>query len=186
MTSKGIDYGMGQTNIDHDTGIRYGVIPMNDLGHWAWESFEDDYGSATCPKCGNEVVEWDSEKHDDYEEYRKNCCCDFACEECKFSLETENCYGEEPLGSHLDDGDYKTQRDGDNDVFILKSPYYTHAQFCSPCAPGAGHLSHPVEGGVKTYCFGHDWFDDGEAPYPVYEVATGNLVPRVPKGWDHV
>lgn len=26
-----IDYGMGQTNIDHDTGIRYGVISIHEV-----------------------------------------------------------------------------------------------------------------------------------------------------------
>ncbi len=31
----GIDYGMGQTNIDKANGIRFGVIPMNDLTEFA-------------------------------------------------------------------------------------------------------------------------------------------------------
>lgn len=31
----------------------------------------------------------------------------------------------------------------DNDAFIIKSPYYTYAQFCSPCVPGAGNLDNP-------------------------------------------
>ena len=26
----GIDYGLGETNIDKETGIRFGVIPMKD------------------------------------------------------------------------------------------------------------------------------------------------------------
>lgn len=30
--------------------------------------------------------------------------------------------------------------------------------------------------GVMTYCFNHDWFDSGKAPYPVYSVKTGELV----------
>jgi hypothetical protein len=40
---KGIDYGMNKTNIDHTTGIRYGVINIGDLNEWAYESFEADY-----------------------------------------------------------------------------------------------------------------------------------------------
>lgn len=64
----------------------------------------------------------------------------------------------------------------DSDIFVLKSPYYTFAQFCSPCVPGAGNLDHPMPEGVKTYCLGHDWFDDGKAPYPVYDVVTNRLV----------
>jgi hypothetical protein len=29
--SAGIDYGMGQTNVNHETGIRYGVISQNSV-----------------------------------------------------------------------------------------------------------------------------------------------------------
>ena len=54
---------------------------------------------------------------------------------------------------------------------ILKSDYYTHAQFCSPCVPGAGNLDSPCDSGEKAYCLGHDWFEDGIAPYPVYRVS---------------
>jgi hypothetical protein len=34
----------------------------------------------------------------------------------------------------------------------------------------------------KAYCLGHDWFDDGRAPYPVYSVETGEWMqdPRTP------
>src|SRR5690606_21275898 len=28
----------------------------------------------------------------------------------------------------------------DFDLFVLNSPYFTFAQFCSPCVPGAGNL----------------------------------------------
>ena len=62
------------------------------------------------------------------------------------------------------------------DIFITKSPYYTTCTFCSPCAPNAGDLSHPVDGGVKAYCFGHDWFEEGKAPYPVFSVKTGEEI----------
>ena len=54
--SRGIDYGRGQTNIDHETGIRYGVIPQNDvLQSWS-DASEADYGPAACGECGNEAV----------------------------------------------------------------------------------------------------------------------------------
>jgi hypothetical protein len=32
------------------------------------------------------------------------------------------------------------------------------------------------EGGVKTYCFGHDCFEGDIAPYPMWSVATGKRV----------
>ena len=37
------DYGMGLTNIDHETGIRYGVIAAVRMDFWFEES-EPDYG----------------------------------------------------------------------------------------------------------------------------------------------
>ena len=50
--SKGIDYGIGTTNVDQETGIRYGVIPAHTvLDAWSF-SFDADYGEACCPKCG--------------------------------------------------------------------------------------------------------------------------------------
>jgi hypothetical protein len=51
----GIDYGMGQTNIDKETGIHYGVISINSLTECAIEDFEADYGEPHCPKCGSEA-----------------------------------------------------------------------------------------------------------------------------------
>ena len=55
MAQPGIDYGCGMVNVDHATGIRYGVISQGSvLQAWA-DSAEPDYGEASCPKCGNAV-----------------------------------------------------------------------------------------------------------------------------------
>lgn len=83
----------------------------------------------------------------------------------------------EPVSFYLDDGEYiAEQQQDDTDIFIIKSPYYTLCQYCSPCAPGAGYIMNTVEDGIKTYCFGHDWFDSGKAPYPIYDVKSNELV----------
>lgn len=170
----GIDYSGGTSNYDKETGIHYGVISMNALSQWAWEEFEADYGDPTCGHCGNELVEYDEEKHGDYPEIHG--CADYACETCEIVIDSQDAYGDEPLGWYLDSDNLKAFVDSYNDVMIVKSPYYTHAQYCSPCAPGAGHLEHPVEGGPKTYCFDKSWFEDDTCPYPYYSVATGELV----------
>lgn len=170
----GIDYSMGQSNFDPENGIHFGVISMNSLCEFAWEDFEADYGPATCGHCGNEAVDFDREKHGDWQ--NKRGCADYACEHYERVFDSQDAFGDDPCGHTLDDGEYQAFIDEYNDVMIIKSPYYTHAQFCSPCAPGAGHLAHPVEGGPKTYCFGHDWFDAKQAPYPVYNVSDGTLV----------
>ena len=196
----GIDYsGTGATcNRDSETGIRYGIIPMYALNDYVYESFEPDYGAPRCPKCGNDAVtipshtesdptgagQWVStiqdmpEAYAEYEEARHECT-DYACETCEYLFGSESAYSEEPIGNTLDDGEYQGNLDSYNDVWIFKSPYYTFAQFCSPCAPGAGYLANPCDKdtGAKSYCFGHDWFEDGKAPYPVYRVDTGELVP---------
>lgn len=223
--SAGIDYGMGTTNIDLDTGIRFGVIPANDLGESWYESSEGDYGPPCCGECGNEAIEIDNlpfdlddcktidpkaKKHsysyrtherlripaefqDEYGEFWDDEGRDYACLDCARSFDSDDAWGDDgPVNGHvLDDGEYKAHQGYDDcDVFILKSPYYTRAQFCSPCAPGAAYLRSPCEDGPKAYCFAPDWFrayDDNEVtgeyegektscPYPVWRVEDDELV----------
>ena len=105
---------------------------------------------------------------------------------------------EEHIGNAYDSGEidplyehdgYKITKCLDCDLMILKSPFYTYAQYCSPCVPGAGNLNHPFDGPIenwckaaeeagfpKVFCLGHDWFDDNTAPYPVFSVATNEQV----------
>ncbi len=210
--SAGIDYGSGMTNIDVETGIRFGVISQHSIGQaWA-DSAEADYGKPTCPKCGDEAIEYDESKdivRDQMgnEQGQFECghgCADFMCENCEYVFDSSDAYGDEPLGWSVDDGEYKLVDCLDSDVMVILSPYYTFAPFCSPCVPGAGDLDGAdnmpegdgwrwdapaqewrqndtgegfdglsVPSGVKTYCVGHDWFEDGTAPYPVFSVATG-------------
>lgn len=238
MTTRGIDYGMGNCNIDKSNGIRFGVIHQNEvLQAWA-DSSEADYGEPHCPKCGNEAVAGDSEMplpevpdnfsvkeldEDDDAEDRVTCgtcgrswddaipttwtpapsgrcpfeyyhadqdsdreqlgyevlyhaCGDYACDFCRVLFDGEDAFGDEPLGFTYDEDGYQCQSDSYGDIFILKSPYFTRAQFCSPCAPGACYLTSPTEDGERAYCFDGSWFESGEAPYPVYSVETGELV----------
>ena len=151
--STGIDYGYGLTNIDHENGIRYGVIPSGDvLQAWADDS---------------EYVYPEPESEDEDDNDPDLCA--------------------EPIGFRYESGDYKAHQSGDDtDIFITKSPYYTFARFCSPCAPGAGHLRNYDPDGVKTYCFGADWFEDGECPYPVYRVDNDECVYRLEVAEDAV
>jgi hypothetical protein len=62
-------------------------------------------------------------------------------------------------------------------LFVEKSPWYTFARPCSPCAPNAGDLDNP-EGLLKTYCLGPEWFEGEKSPYLVYSVADNTLVSR--------
>lgn len=173
----GIDYaGPGSTvNRNAETGIRYGVISQNEvLQAWA-DSFEPDYGrpdeAIACPECGDMITvaghDWGDEA---------------ICPKCGETITIEFPDCAEPLGFTLDDGEYQAQCGDDGDIFIISSPYFTLCRFCSPCAPGAGYLMSPDPDGIKTYCFGHDFFDDGKAPYPVYRVDTGEEIFREVNG----
>ena len=189
----GIDYsGTGATcNRDADTGIRYGVISTRSLTEWFWDSVENDYGDATCPECGNPAVDipCHTVQHENgvsviqdmpeaYAEFEtaKHECSDYACESCRQLFGSESAFSDEPLGWSIDNGEYRVVDCLDSDAMILKSPFYTFAQYCSPCVPGAGNLDNPCEDGAKSYCFGHDWFDGDRAPYTVYRVADGAIV----------
>jgi len=177
MTDHGIDYGLGMANRDPHTGIRFGVIPMNRLHEWAYEDFDADYGPPTCPRCGHDAADYDDDKHGGYE---GEGCADYACESCELIIDSSEAFADEAIGYTLDDGEYKAEAHADGDCFVIRSPYYTHARYCSPCAPGACYLLNPTDdSGPRAYCFGHDWFEGGKAPYPVYRVDTGELVEPV-------
>jgi ribosomal protein L37AE/L43A len=161
----GIDYGLGRTNIG-EAGIRFGVIHHNEVGSAWYESSEWDYGEPTCPKCGNKA--------------NKAHKSDYHCPGCKLNFDSDEAFGDEPVCFYLDDGEYQAKQGGDDcDIFITKSPYFTYARHCSPCAPGACYLMNPLDNkpeSNRAYCFGHDWFESGVAPYPVFSVATGEPV----------
>lgn len=178
-TDIGIDYSLGTANRDPDTEIHYGIISAHSLDPYALDCFEPEYGDPTCPKCGERAVDFDCEKHDNYDEYFGGCS-DYVCESCHLVFDTWDCFPEEALGSTYNEGDTVLWWDNYNDVHVYKSPHYTYAQYCSPCAPGAGHLDHPRSpnsGAPKTYCLGPEWFENDEAPYPIYNVETGELLP---------
>jgi hypothetical protein len=77
------------------------------------------------------------------------------------------------------DGTLVVRHDAGNDIWVLKSPYYTLCHECSPCAPCAGYLT-DQPGSVKAYCLPPDWFEDEKPTYPVWNRETGELVHMPP------
>jgi predicted nucleic-acid-binding Zn-ribbon protein len=183
MSNQGLDYSRFSSTVNRnaETGIRYGVISTHSLGEGFYDSQEMDYGDPTCPKCGNTAIDSGDDRipaTDDREDwdYKGN---DYACIDCKSTFWSDACYSDEPLGWHIDDGDYKVVDCLDSDAMVIESPYFTYAAFCSQCLPGACSLDSPIEPdnlSAKCYCFGHEWFDGGVAPYTVYSVETGEVV----------
>jgi hypothetical protein len=121
----GIDYSLGRSNYNQDTGIHYGVISQHAINQDILSEFENEYPECENPEC------------EDY------CECAF-----------------ESIGMTFEDSEYLVTDCLDSDLMILKSPYYTYCQYCSPCVPGAGNIGTEVENGVKTYCLGLDWYDN--------------------------
>lgn len=183
-TYPGIDYGNGTSNFNPKTGIRFGIISQNELSGDAVGEFEPEYpkpSEAECPECGHCVPAINLSWGDSV-----------TCPECNSDFEIEGGDMDEPSSHSYSSGGYECSLDSHGDVWVFKSPFYTYAQFCSPCAPGAGHLGNPFEpatpltespayneeyanlaegaGFPKVYCFGHDWFDEGKAPYPLFSV----------------
>lgn len=177
MTYAGIDYGMGTSNINHATGVRYGVISQHSVSQAWCDSAEPDYGKPTCPKCGNEAKDY-GDTDGDFE--HEGGCTDYACEQCKISFDSQDAFGDEPQSWNYEDDGYTLTDCLDSDIFILDSPYYTFAPFCSPCVPGAGNTDDAEDqdesNGVKTYCLGHDWFDEKKAPYRIFRVSDNSEV----------
>lgn len=177
MAAQGIDYSMGMSNVDLDTGIRFGVISTYSLSSWVAGEAEPIYPDTVeieCPHC-SESFETDNLCPDDYQ----------TCVDCKGEFQSRDLELLEPIGWDYASGDpeYVTESSETlNAVFVLKSPFVTYGKYCSPCAPGAVDLDSPLaaDEGQKAYCFGHDYFEDGKAPYAVYDAVTGaEVLPEV-------
>lgn len=148
-----------------------GVFVCKDCGnaHYPMELTEGQ----SCPDCNGETVETEFEiaRHESE---------DYACHHCGKIFGSESAFPESPISHYIDYDEISAEQGGDDsDIFVSKSKFFTYAQFCSPCAPGACYLLNPLEtpnDDNRAYCFGHDWFEDGVAPYPVYSVETGELV----------
>ena len=181
----GIDYGrFAGTNRDRETGIHFGAISQNSVMPEALDDI----------MTHGEDLAWSKALAE-------------AIEEAKTSAENPDDFSEDEIADGLsmnwesNIGNYLYQEDGykitgclDNDLFVMASKFYTFAQFCSPCVPGAGNLDNPfvphpnqqsaaeiitmaiAAGFPKTYCLGHDWFEGGKAPYPVLSVETNEIV----------
>jgi len=166
----GIDYSLGQSNVDTSIGIHFGVISPHSLSSWVEGEAEPIYPDSVeieCERCG--------------ESFNTDNLCPDDARECPHCHEDTRARGLdflEPIGYDYapDSSDYKTES-SDLGIYVIKSPYYTRCKFCSPCCPGAGDLDSPTDEGVKTYCFGYDMFDkDNPCPYPVYNVSDDSLV----------
>jgi hypothetical protein len=165
----GIDYSLGKSNINLETGIRFGVISAHSVGPAWYEDAEPEYGNPTCPECGGDVEEFNGDEDEEYStpEYG---CVDYACHDCKAYFDSSETFSDEPMGWSYEDSEYTLIDCLDSDIMVIKSPYVTRATFCSPCVPGACSLDSPNPDGPLCYALGPEWFEDGNCPYPVEKI----------------
>lgn len=221
-TYAGIDYGNGRTNIDPQTGLRFGVISQNSIMP---EAFDDIFQSsrdltyeASVAEFKQEIARIESEadlteilkerfgdrapRYTHTKLWAEAILVDYTLNDGSFAQPLDDEAKEyiwneieQTFNDYYEDNgerDWLYEKEGykltnclQSDVFVLASPYYTYAQFCSPCVPGACNLDSPLDHGKdwqvavrnnRAFCLGHDWFEGDRAPYPVYSVATGELI----------
>lgn len=174
--------------MDADTGIRFGVIGQNheslnpDAVQDIWQHGTDlafeNYQTEVKQSIRNALSDYFSDMQwKDGTPSKLDNATENAFEAISDSL--GDSYEGMTSGPMLYEKDgFKIQSD-ETDLWVLKSPYFTYAQFCSPCAPGACYLTNPLDephAENKCYCLGSDWFEDEKAPYPIYSVETGELI----------
>ena len=173
-------------NYDEKTGIRYGVISPHFISSW---SLNDIYDQGTDPI-------YESGKNDILNDI-KALCEDYNLDYERINTDSfideysDNYQGNDSGIMDYSDKEYDLHVSGDNfGIFVMRSPYYTYCNQCSPCAPGAGNLDSPVDkedydkkphgvfmyGTEKAYCLGPEWFDQDndqysrKIPYRVFRV----------------
>jgi hypothetical protein len=135
-------------NRDPETGIRYGIISLNELPWWAIDEFKPAY-SASCPECGSDI------DGDDNPE---------SCPSCGYTPQWDDeWYRDEPDSLEYDCDGLVMVLDENNDVWIFKSPKTTSRwSHCSPCAPGAAYLDNGDGDGCGglAYCLPDEWLKE--------------------------
>lgn len=174
----GIDYGHGKTNIDNETGIRYGVIHSRHVSEM-WNEDAQPIINTRCPHCGYELTQemYDEaisycSKEGDPEDLELRTCP--SCNEILYDCSFEN---SDPVGYMIDTDEIKAVMGYDDyDIMVIKSPYYTKCEYCSPCAPGACTILSQHVQDDKAYCFGPDAYEESCEKPVIYRVSDDSIV----------
>lgn len=168
----------GITNMNPETGIHFGAISLNSLSGDSVGEAESIYPEEVEIDCENESC------RTSFNVPLSSSGESVTCPQCRHTWELSpyefDCI--EPIGLDLtaNDSDYTTEySESLNCFFVTKSPFYTFARACSPCAPNAGDLDSPCDSGngLKTYCLGYDFFDEySPCPYVCYMVKDESRV----------
>lgn len=129
------------SNVNPETGIRYGVVSLNSLAEWVFDEF---FQSGVNLSYQAALDEWISEGNDpDSEDF------EYESDEDTYELETSDGL---KLGLSTLGGAYN--------VWVLESPHTVRCGLCSPCCPNAGNLD--SYGEFVAYTLPPEWFRGGE------------------------
>jgi hypothetical protein len=137
--------GVQPSNINPETGVRYGVVALHSLEDWVWEEFWQNGTNETWEYAKREWLAENPNHDEDSEEFQE-WNESWECDEQEYSLE---CDGMKLELSYLG---------GAPLVFVLQSPYISRARECSPCVPNAGDLDSKDADGVECYDLPADWY----------------------------
>ena len=167
------------SNTNLETGIHYGVIPKNDLFNCAEEFFNNAEDISFKESLQN-IKDTINSLDDLLDEETIKEIFDIAEQNFGENFESEN-----SLMRYEKDGYIIEASNDDCDLFIIKSPYFTLAPFCSPCAPGACYLRDAIKedeidehgevkigsGGIEAYCLPKEWFSEEQpCPYKYWKI----------------
>lgn len=182
-------------NIDVETGIHFGVIPLNDLSEWAWEDIANNGTDLDWEEYQEETKHRIEAALSDLQEYTPKSikaaleplkvdyyaslinriidACDHAtCQDDAIEEATEEF--ENSGGDYYEQpGDctrYRYTEDGlDFQVCGDGDIFVLKSPFISlaaTCSPCAPNAGYLKNAGsLPTYCLGPDWFDDDKIPY---------------------
>jgi hypothetical protein len=163
-----LDYGLGQTNIDKATGIRYGVISGNSVP----EVMEDIYSSGEDLQHKQMMEDLKQAIHsavcgviEDIHHHPEKVFTEDDAEMVLDGIVDGGLWDHwesdgDSTSYELEDGDLKlgmSSLGGAPLIWIYKSPWVVPCEFCSPCVPGAGDLDNAREDGpALAYCLAPD------------------------------
>lgn len=186
---------------DEDKKIRYGVICLHEvLDRWAESSTPifDPPSDVECPECGFKFIvplgtEWgDVISCQDNENHTFEVEADDCGEPQMYDLNDGQyvAYSDEHLDIIIQASPYYTYCEfcspcAPGAGFLMK-PFKIPAEYketsytLQNISPGAySDLYHNLAEWARfkpSFCFGHDWFSSGKAPYRVFEVGTNKEV----------
>ena len=142
----GIDYGLGQSNIDTTTGIRYGMIAQQSL---MGEALDEVFTNGNDLGFENAEAELKDKLKAALSDYFSDHAWGDAGKPTRLAQAVDDAFDaldgwadniESNGPMHYESDGLTLQTTERGELWVFASPYYTHAQFCSPCVPAPATL----------------------------------------------